>query len=36
MRGWAYRIGPNTLEVVDKIFAAVPVAEQGLNPALGV
>lgn len=30
---WAARIGSNTQTVVDRIFAAVPVAEQGLNPA---
>ena len=36
MRGWAERIGPNTADVVHKIFATVPVAEQGLNPALAV
>jgi len=36
VRAWAHRIGANTEEVVDRIFAAVPVAEQGLNPALAV
>lgn len=36
MRAWAARIGSNTQTVVDRIFAAVPVAEQGLNPALAV
>ena len=36
VRAWAERIGANTQEVVDRIFAAVPVAEQGLNPALAV
>src|SRR5699024_9637140 len=30
------RIGVNTQDVVDRIFASVPVAEQGLNPALAV
>ena len=36
LRGWAYRIGPNTVQVIDKIFVSVPVAEQGINPALAV
>lgn len=36
VRAWAARIGANTQEVVDRIFAAVPVVEQGLNPALAV
>src|SRR5690625_3370091 len=36
VRDWAARIGANTQEVVARIFAAVPVAEQGLNPALAV
>lgn len=36
VRAWAARIGANTQEVVDRIFAAVPVAEQGLNPDLAV
>ncbi|MGP5155062.1 IS21 family transposase [Glutamicibacter ardleyensis] len=36
LRGWAHRIGPNTVEVIDKIFVSVPVAEQGINPALAV
>lgn len=36
IRGWAYRLGPNTVEVIDKIFASVPVTEQGINPALAV
>ncbi|GGJ70662.1 transposase [Glutamicibacter ardleyensis] len=36
LRGWAHRIGPNTVEMIDKIFVSVPVAEQGINPALAV
>lgn len=36
LRGWAHRIGPNTVQVIDKIFISVPVAEQGINPALAV
>lgn len=36
VRDWATRIGANTLTVVDRIFAAVPVTEQGLDPALAV
>ena len=36
VRAWAQRVGANTQEVVDRIFAAVPVAEQGLDPALAV
>ncbi|MGO1460624.1 MAG: Mu transposase domain-containing protein, partial [Flaviflexus sp.] len=36
VRDWATRIGPNALTVVDQIFAAVPVTEQGLDPALAV
>jgi len=36
LRGWAHRIGPNTLEVTDKISISVPVTEQGISPALAV
>jgi transposase len=36
VRAWAQRIGANTQEVIDRIFAAVPIAEQGLDPALAV
>lgn len=36
LRGWARRIGPSTVQVIDKIFISVPVAEQGINPALAV
>lgn len=35
-RDWATRIGPNTLTVIDRIFEAVPIAEQGIDPALAV
>lgn len=36
VRAWAHRIGPSTETVVDRIFESVPVAEQGLDPALAV
>ncbi|MGP4982154.1 IS21-like element ISAar36 family transposase [Glutamicibacter arilaitensis] len=36
VREWAQRCGVQTLEVVDRIFAAVQVQEQGINPALAV
>lgn len=36
VRGWASRIGPSAVEVVDRIFASFPLAEQGLNAALAV
>jgi transposase len=36
VRQWAGRVGENTLTVVDRIFASVPVDEQGINPALAV
>src|SRR5699024_5104185 len=36
VRAWAQRIGANTQEVIDRIFAAVPIVEQGLDPALAV
>ena len=36
VREWAGRIGESTLTVVDRIFESVPVAEQGINPALAV
>ena len=36
VREWAGRIGPSTVTVVDRVFESVPVAEQGLNPALAV
>lgn len=36
VREWAERVGPSALIVVDRIFESVPVAEQGINPALAV
>ena len=36
VRAWAERIGANAQTVVDRIFAAVSIAEQGLDPALAV
>lgn len=33
---WAYAIGTNTGEVIDRIFASVKVKEQGYNPSLSV
>lgn len=36
VRQWAHRIGDSTVIVVDRIFESVPVAEQGLDPALAV
>ncbi|MFB9071527.1 IS21 family transposase [Citricoccus parietis] len=36
VREWAQRVGPSTVIVVDRVFESVPVAEQGLNPALAV
>lgn len=33
---WAARIGEHTVTVIDRIFASVPVEEQGINPALAV
>ncbi|MDV8001435.1 IS21 family transposase [Rhodococcus sp. IEGM 1408] len=35
-REWAERVGPSAVIVTDRIFESVPVAEQGLNPALAV
>lgn len=35
-REWAGRIGPNTITVINRIFEAVPIDEQGLDPALAV
>lgn len=35
-REWAQRVGHSAVIVVDRIFESVPVAEQGLNPALAV
>ncbi|AXE38840.1 Mu transposase domain-containing protein [Acidipropionibacterium virtanenii] len=36
VRAWANRIGEATATVVERIFASVPVAEQGIDPALAV
>jgi transposase len=36
VRQWAERIGPCAVSVVDRIFESVPVAEQGLDPALAI
>ncbi|GAA3776751.1 IS21 family transposase [Microbacterium kribbense] len=36
VREWAARIGENTTTVVNRIFEAVPVEEQGLDAALAV
>ncbi|GGJ60330.1 hypothetical protein GCM10007173_18920 [Glutamicibacter ardleyensis] len=36
VRTWGQRCGVQTLEVVDRIFAAVQDQEQGINPALAV
>ena len=34
IRAWATRIGPNVVTVVNRIFEAVPVEEQGFDDAL--
>lgn len=36
MRSWASTIGPNTLEVINRIFRGVQLKEQGYNAALAV
>ncbi len=36
IRRWAYSIGSNTLEVIERIFAGVKIKEQGYNPSLSV
>lgn len=36
IRKWAGTIGPSTAEVVDRIFAAVQIKEQGYNSCLAV
>lgn len=36
VRAWAQRVGAGATTVVDRIFQAVPIAEQGLDPALAV
>lgn len=34
--GWAHKIGPNTEEVIRRIFNSVDIKEQGYNPSLSV
>ncbi|MFB9075229.1 IS21 family transposase [Citricoccus parietis] len=36
VRDWATRVGTSAVVVVERIFESVPVAEQGLDPALAV
>lgn len=36
VHAWAQRIGPSTETVVNRIFESVPIAGQGLDPALAV
>jgi hypothetical protein len=36
IRSWASTIGPNTLEVINRIFRGVQIKEQGYNAALSV
>lgn len=36
IRSWAYKIGPNCGECVDRIFAGVKIKEQGYNPSLSL
>ena len=36
MRSWVATIGPNTLEVINRIFRSVQLEEQGYNAALSV
>lgn len=36
IRAWADRVGPNMVTVVNRIFEAVPVEEQGFDAALAV
>jgi len=36
MRSWSSTIGPNTLEVINRIFQSVQIKEQGYNAALSV
>ena len=35
-RNWASAIGPATSDVINRIFASVPIKEQGYNPCLSV
>lgn len=36
MRSWAATVGPNTLEVINRVFRSVQIKEQGYNPALSI
>ena len=36
IKKWAYSIGPNTGNVVERIFTSVNIKEQGYNPSLSV
>ncbi|MFA6662053.1 MAG: IS21 family transposase [Bacilli bacterium] len=36
IRRWAYSIGSNASEVIERIFAGVKIKEQGYNPSLSV
>lgn len=36
IRNWAYKIGPNCGECIDRIFAGVKIKEQGYNPSLSL
>lgn len=36
VRDWAERVGPAAVTVVNRVFESVPIAEQGLDPALAV
>lgn len=36
IRNWAASIGPNTSEVIERIFRSVQVKEQGYNPCLAI
>lgn len=36
MRSWASTVGPNTLEVINRVFRSVSIKEQGYNAALSI
>jgi len=36
MRSWASTIGPNTLEVINRVFKSVHIKEQGYNAVLAI
>ena len=36
MRSWASTVGPNTLEVINRVFRRVLIKEQGYNAALSI